>query len=344
MHNAHARHLDNRTCGGDHRRMSAPAPLWLSDADVVDLIEPMALIAALRRGFAAVEAGEIREPPAATMQKLDGGSSYLTVFPTHDRRSGLASVKMLAGRPANALDGRPEIDAVVALAEAGTGRIAALVAARSLTALRTAAVTAIALDALMAERPAEIGLAGTGAQAQAHARVLAAAGLASSFVAASPRRGLERAAALAAEIAQTTGLPARAAPVEAIAVECEILCTMTLARRPLPLGALGGDRILACIGPFLPEEHEIDPALLARADLVVSDHPERLQRQWAESELIDPGRIALRGLSSLLQVGDAAPSRGLRIFLSDGRGFEDNIAATLALDAARRAGRGLQLP
>jgi hypothetical protein len=33
-----------------------------------------------------------------------------------------------------------------------------------------------------------------------------------------------------------------------------------------------------------------------------------------------------------------------RIVLSDGRGFEDNVAAALILEAARRSGRGLALP
>jgi alanine dehydrogenase len=326
---------------------TAHAPLWISEADVEALVDPVALIAALRAGFLAADCGAMLEPPSATMRGLDGGSAYLSVFPAHDRASGLASVKVLSGRPANAADGRPEIDAVVVAADARTGAIAALICARALTAWRTAAVTALALERL-AGGPGEargmtIGLVGTGLQALTHGRVLAAAGLAERLIVASPRRGRAAAEAFAARMTAMTGVPAEAADVGGIAAACDALATMTLATTPLALGRIPDDMILACIGPFLPGEHELDPALLARAALVVSDHPERLRRQWAGSPLAAMETAPLLSMAAALRQPPAA-ARGLRIFLSDGRGFEDNVAAALVLDGARRTGRGLALP
>lgn len=321
---------------------TADAPLWLSEADVEALIDPKGLLTALREGFAGLASGRIREPASLTMPSLDGGGSYLSLLPAFDAVHGLASAKLLAGRPENARDGVPEIDAVVALAEAHSARITALIAARALTAWRTAAVTALALAAL-APPGRVVGLAGTGEQARTHARMLAATGMAQAIVCAAPRRGLARAEAFAADLSPHVPVPVRASPLGTLAGACDVLVTLSLAEAPLALGPLPDSLVLACVGPFLPRAHEIEPRLAASASLVVSDHPERLRRQWADH----PAAFAptmLVGLTELLAGAAEAPAAGLRLFFSDGRGFEDNIAGRLVYEAALRQGRGLRLP
>ena len=167
-------------------------PLWISEAEVEALVDPLALIAAVEDGFLAADSGGIREPGSTRMNGLDGDSAYLTLYPAH-REKGYATAKILAGRPANAHENQPEIDAIVALVDPPTGRIAALMSARALTALRTAAATTAVLRRLMKGRPARIALIGTGGQARAHGRMLAAAGLASAFLVASPRGNARKA-------------------------------------------------------------------------------------------------------------------------------------------------------
>jgi ornithine cyclodeaminase/alanine dehydrogenase-like protein (mu-crystallin family) len=320
-------------------------PVWLSDDDIDDLIDPVALVEALAAGFAAIGRATMLEQASVTMPALDGASAYLSLFPANDRESGLASVKVLVGRPENAAEGRPEIDAIVALAEAGTGSFRAILSAAGLTALRTAAVTALAIRAMIGAGAHRIGLVGTGQQAKAHARILAANGLASGFLVASPAKGAERAVAFAQEIKALTGLPADPLALGTIARSSDVLITMTLAERPLPLGPLPDGLLLACIGPFLPHSHEIDPRWLTRAALVVSDWPERLMRQWQDSPLLDTGQLSLLALGDLLEEKRPAEKRGgFSIFLSDGRAFEDNVIATLLLRAATQTGRGLPLP
>ncbi len=320
-------------------------PVWLSDDDIDALIDPLALVEALARGFAAIGRATMLEQASVTMPALDGASAYLSLFPANDRESGLASVKVLVGRPENATEGRPEIDAIVALAEAGTGAFRAILSAAGLTALRTAGVTALAIRAMIGAGPHRIGLVGTGQQAKAHARILAANGLASGFLVASPHRGAARAAQFAREITELTCLPADPLPLGTIARSSDALITMTLAERPLPLGSSPDGLMLACIGPFLPHSHEIDPRWLTRAALVVSDWPERLMRQWQDSPLLDTGQLSLLALGDLLEEKRPTEKRGgFSIFLSDGRAFEDNVIATLLLRAAMQGGRGLPLP
>jgi len=321
-----------------------PPLLWISEADVEALVKPLRLIAAIEAGFRSLALGAVQEPDSLRMDGLDGDDAYLSLFPAHDRQSRWSSVKVLSGRSANARSGRPEIDAVVALVEPAEGRIAALISARSLTAYRTAAVTAASLKRLVGIAPLAVALVGTGAQARAHAKMIAAALPVTRFVVASPRRGGGRAALFAEEVRLLTGCEAEVRSVADAGRGCDAVILMSLASTPLPLPIPEGDCVLVSVGPFYPHAHEFDPRWLMRAVQVVSDHPERLRRQWAGSPLLDLKPLPLLAISDLLANAPAEPKAGLRIVLSDGRGFEDNVAAAMMLEAARDSGRGLALP
>jgi ornithine cyclodeaminase/alanine dehydrogenase-like protein (mu-crystallin family) len=318
-------------------------PLWISEQDVEGLVDPGALVAAIEAGFLAAESGAMREPGSTRLDGLDGGDSYLTLYPAHCA-GGFATAKILAGRPTNAHENRPEIDAILALVDPPTGRIAALLSARALTALRTAAATAAVLRRLLRRAPARIGLIGTGGQARAHARILAAMGLASGFMVASPRGDAAKAEAAAEAIGSLSGLPAAAAGVAELAASCDVIVCLSLAARPLPLGAARAEAVIAGIGPFYPHAHEIDPALVAGAAFVVSDDPVRLRRQWSGSDLLDAGALALVPAADLLADRVRPPPDGRRMFLSDGRAFQDNVAATLVYRAAVARGFAHPLP
>ncbi len=316
-------------------------PLWIAEAEVEALVDPLALIEAVEQGFLAAETGAIREPGSTRMDGLDGGDSYLTLYPAH-ADGGFATAKILAGRPANAREGRPEIDALVTLVDPETGRIAAILSGRALTALRTAAATAAVLRRLMRRAPARVALVGTGGQARAHGRMLAAAGLASDILVASPRGDADGRRPPPRPSARWPG--SRHAP-------SRLRRHMRAGRRSSacrwPNGpcrsALQSEVVLASIGPFYPHAHEIDPALVASAACIVSDHPARLRRQWAGSPLLDLEALPLVAASDLLAHRAKPPPEGRRVFLSDGRAFEDNVAATLIYRSALARGVGRHL-
>ncbi len=233
-------------------------PLWITEAEVEALVDPLALIAAVEQGFLAAEAGAIREPGSTRMDGLDGGDSYLTLYPAH-AEGGFATAKILAGRPANAREGRPEIDALVTLVDPATGCIAAIFSGRALTALRTAAATAAVLRRLMRRTPARIALIGTGGQARAHGRMLAAAGLASDILVASPRGDAERAEAAAAAIRAVAGIAARAAPLSAAVAGGEAIICLSLAERPCRSGTSNRRLFWRASGPSIPTRMRSTP-------------------------------------------------------------------------------------
>lgn len=323
--------------------------IFLSDQDVDELLDPVDLVAALARGFSRLSDGRMTEPLSTRMNGLGQGSGYLTLFPAHDAGTGLASAKVLFGDPARKHAGMPEIDAIVAVADTMAGQLVALVEARSLTALRTAATSALAVTGLnqlnRRTRPSEVGLIGTGRQARAHARVFAAMGLASGFVVASAAGDPARAEALARDVATTTGLPARSVPEpDTVMANASVIVTASLSDTALIMSPLHPDQTLVCVGPFLPHSHEISPMLLNGAGLVVSDHPARLRQQWHGHPVIDGlGPERLMALADLLAGAAPANAEGPCLFLSDGRGLEDNVAAGLVLAAASRQNRGQRL-
>lgn len=316
--------------------------IWLSEAEVEELLDPAALVAGIEEAFRNLSTGAVTEPAATRIDGLGEGTSYLTVFPSYRAAGAIAAAKVLAGRRDNPAHGRPEIDAVVVVADAGAARIRAVIAARAMTALRTAATTAVAIRHLRPGASAmAVGLVGTGAQGRAHARILAATGLAERFLVAAPASGLDRAEAFAAEVRALTGRAAAVATVARIAAESEAIITATLAQAPLLGAGIRRDVVIASVGPFYPGETEIAPELPRSATAVVSDHPARLQRQWAGVPGMIPDSVI--ALGDLVSGQAHAPERGLALFLSDGRAFEDNVAAGLVLAAAERRGRGLAL-
>lgn len=318
--------------------------IWLSDSDVSRLLDPARLIEAVERGLLDHAAGLVRDIDAVRMDGLGSGEAYLSVFPAHDATSQLASAKVLFGDPSQARQGRAEIDAVVVVADAMRGGLIAVIEARQMTALRTAAMSALAIRRFMqGASPRIVGVVGTGVQAIAHARLLGAAGLASRFVVASARGDISRAERAAAAMTVATGIAASAGPLAVLLDRADIIITASLSNEPLFDTVPDHCSVLAAVGPFLPHSHEIPPALLGTAGCIVSDHPERLSRQWSSLGERHFKHSRVVSLADLVAGSVALQPTGRRIYLSDGRGFADNVAAGLVLAAAAEQGIGQRL-
>ncbi len=145
---------------------------------------------------------------------------------------------------------------------------------------------------------ATIALAGTGLQARTHARVLIETGIAERVIIASASRGMEAAEAFVAGLPPAMSARCAAAPLAGLAGRADALVTLSLAATPLPIGPLPDNGILVGVGPFYPEAHELDPALVASAETVISDHPERLRRQWAGHAVASRALIGIDDLAA----------------------------------------------
>src|SRR5689334_8237448 len=119
------------------------------------------------------------------------------------RGEGLALLKWITSFPGNPVRGLPTVTGVICLSDAETGQPLMLLDARSVTALRTGAVAAVATRALALGRGAgAVGIVGCGLHGAWTARCLVAAGYGPG-VCSDPAQAA--ATALAAELGWTVG-------------------------------------------------------------------------------------------------------------------------------------------
>ena len=138
---------------------------------VLAAISPADAIDVVRDGFVQHAHGDWAMPPKV----------YLDVPPHGDframpaRGAGLAILKWVTSFPGNPARGLPVVMGMIAVSSAEDGRPLALVDVRSVTALRTGAVAAIAAQELAREDAATVGIVGCGLHGAWAARCLAAA-------------------------------------------------------------------------------------------------------------------------------------------------------------------------
>ncbi len=179
--------------------------------------------------LSAVTPAEAIERVGAALERFHAGDwtmpakVYLLSPPFGDFRAmpalgdGLALLKWICSFPGNLGRGLLSVYGVVCLSDATTGEPLMLLDARSVTALRTGAVAAVATRALAAPGARSVGIIGCGVYGAWTARCLVAAGYGAG-VCSDPRP--EAARALADELGWATG-----SRLDALA--CDVACCIT---------------------------------------------------------------------------------------------------------------------
>jgi len=297
--------------------------LVLDDAAVRRLLRPGALLEAMRRALADFSAGRAVQP-LRTVMELPQPGSLLFVKPA--LAGGALITKLITQMPANAERGLPTMLATIALLDASTGRMLAVIDATWLTELRTAAVSAVGADLLTSTGAKVVALLGSGALARSHAAALRAVRPVSEL------RIWSRDPVNVARCAQDTGGVACASAEDAVR-GADIVCTVTNASEPVLRGAwLKPGAFVAAVGAPRPGWRELDDA--AMANVVVAD-----SREAAEKE---SGDVILSGAKVYAELGELLlgrrplpPAEATVVFKALGQAVEDAVAARLVYDAAR---------
>ncbi len=170
---------------------------------------------------------------------------------------------------------------VIILFDRASGAPVCVIDASEVTAIRTAAASAAATDALARPEASRVAIMGTGEQAWHHvAAIRHVRSLAEVRI---WGRAPEKAKGLADWITRDFGLPARVAASVAQAAEgADIICTLTGAAEPFLRNAQVADGThINAVGSSRAGPSEIDEALVARARFV-PDHREGVLAQGAE--------------------------------------------------------------
>ncbi|MFF8409382.1 ornithine cyclodeaminase family protein [Streptomyces omiyaensis] len=311
--------------------MTADALPYLDAAAVTRLLAPAAAVEALAEVLR--EGLDPETCPARSAVPVPAGE--LLLMPAAS--GSWAGVKIAGVAPGNAALGLPRITGSYLLLDGATLRPRALLDGAALTALRTPAVSALAIRHLTArERPLDVVLFGSGPQAYGHVDALLAVRKLASVTVVGRDRG--RAEGLAA-YARGTGVPeARTGTAEAVAGADLVVCCTT-ARRPLFDGRLvGPGAVVVAVGSHEPDARETDTALVRRSEVWVEARTAALREAGdlliPEAEgAIGPGHRTGTLADLVRGPGLPVPGHAPRLFKSVGMAWQD-LAVAVAVHRA----------
>jgi ornithine cyclodeaminase/alanine dehydrogenase-like protein (mu-crystallin family) len=289
------------------------------------VLDPEALLEAVAEAFVALSSGGFDAPPRQAV-RADAGS----VLTMAGRRAGSpVAVKLVGVFPGNVELGLEPHPAVICLFDATTGRCLALMDGEAITALRTAAGSALSVRALARAEASALAVVGSGVQARAHLRMLP---LVRPF---SDVRLVARDPAAAARLGVAAGSVSGA----------DVVCLTTSSSSPV----LRADEVapgthVTSVG-FAPPGGELDPALAASARLFVETRQAFAPPPAGCAELAGLDAAVATELGEVL-AGRAPGRRGddeITVYKAMGHVAEDAAAAELVYRAALDRGVGLDV-
>lgn len=324
--------------------------LVLTRAEVEELLDLDQLVDALAAAMRDLSEGRTSMPPriAAIVAERE---AFLGAMASYVPALGALAAKLVSVFPGNADGALPTHQAVIVVFDEQTGQPLAVMDGTYITAVRTAAGSALATRLLARAEASILALIGTGVQARAHAHAVARVRAIREMRVAG--RDLAKAAALAADLA-ATGLPARPARSYEEAVRgADLVCATThspepVVRRPW----LSAGAHVNSVG-FNPAGRELDDATVVDAVVVVESRAAALApfpsgandlTEPLRAGLIDAAhvRAELGELVSGTRPGRTDP-RQITLYKSVGVAVQDAAAAGLVLVVARERGVGREV-
>jgi alanine dehydrogenase len=310
--------------------------LILSRSEVERLLDVDALIEALAAAMSDLSAGRASSPPrvAAHIPQRD---AFFAAMPAHVPSAAALTSKLVSVFPHNTT--LPTHQAVIAAFDPETGEPTAFLDGTAITALRTAAGSALATRLLAREDATTLAILGTGVQARAHAQALPRVRAFTEVRIAG--RDLRKATALAAEIGATA--------VGSFAEACDgadVVCATTHADEPIVLREhLSPGAHVTSVG-YNATGREVDDATVMEALVAVESRASALAPVPAGSpDLAKANADEVIEIGELLDGSRAGRTsrEGLTLYKSVGVAVQDAAAAALVLRAALEQGAGLEV-
>jgi thiomorpholine-carboxylate dehydrogenase len=297
--------------------------LHLDDAAVRRLLRLEDLLPAMRRALMDLSAGRVFQP-LRSVSDFPGGAGFLMLKPALTQDA--LATKIITLFHGNAARGLPTMLATLVLMDPATGKTLAVMDATWLTELRTAAVSAVAVDALTTPGPKIVAMIGSGALARSHALALRAVRPVAEI-----RVWSRNPDNVARCVRDVQGIASSSA--EQAVRGADIVVTVTNSSVPVLKGAwLKPGAFIAAVGAPRPNWRELDDA--AMNNVVVAD-----SREAATTE---SGDVILSGASVTAEIGEILagtrpppPPGATVVFKALGQAVEDAVAARIVYDAAQ---------
>jgi ornithine cyclodeaminase len=320
--------------------------LVLSERDVREMLPMRDCIEVTAKALSASSAGDVALP-LRTKMMLPEGAGLLGMMPAwlgEPRCFGIKVVSVMPGNHGSAYDAH---QGAVLLFEPEHGCLVAVMDASSITALRTAAASAVATRALALEGAGDLAILGSGVQARSHLEAMAAVRKLRRVRIHS--RNAERARVLAERESKRIGIEIEVSPTAHAAVEgADIVCTTTSSKTPVLLGAwLSPGTHVNAVGACLPTARELDTEAVLRSRLFTDRRESALHE--AGDFIIAKDEGAVTDEHIVAEVGEVLLGRrpgrtsaaDITLFESLGIGVEDLAVAHHLLRESGRVGRGM---
>jgi ornithine cyclodeaminase/alanine dehydrogenase len=152
--------------------MEVKRVLYLSQADVISVGLQMAeIIELLETAFQEKGNGRVEMPPKPGIHP-GGGDNFIHAMPAYIPAMASAGVKWVSGFPENHLRDLPYISGLLILNDVDTGLPISVMDCSWITAMRTAAATAVAARRLARPESAVLGVLGCGVQGRTNTEAL----------------------------------------------------------------------------------------------------------------------------------------------------------------------------
>jgi 1-piperideine-2-carboxylate/1-pyrroline-2-carboxylate reductase [NAD(P)H] len=247
----------------------------------------------------------------------------LLVMPASDGR--IAITKLVTVHPQNRQGSRPTIQGEVIVMDAANGRRLGIIDGITVTARRTAAVSALAARRLAPDPAGPLLIVGAGTQARAHLEAFREVlSVQQVFITSRTRENAEKLAVFARSLELRVQVLQHSEPV---LKDVTLIVTATNSASPVIGGELRPDAFVAAVGAFTPSMAEL-PADLVRRSRLFADSLEGARAEAGDfiQAGIDWERV--RPLAEAIE--EQRPEEGPVIFKSVGHAMFDLAAARLA--------------
>lgn len=309
--------------------------LIVSESEVESLLTMAECIEVMERVLASLARGEMHQPLRNAIRP-EGALGILGLMPSYSQSPplfGLKEVCVFPGNPARGLD--THLGAVL-LHSGETGELLAVMNASAITAIRTAAVSAVATKLLAREEAKNLAIIGAGVQARSHLEAIPLV------------RKIDRVRVYSRTRSHAEQLDAEVADsVEEAVRDADIIVTTTSSKEPvLRREWIRPGTHINAVGSSIASAREIDSATMAASTLFVDRRESTVNESGDYLFALREGAIGekhIRAEIGDLLIGKAAGRTSpteVTLFKSLGLGVEDLASAAFILEKAKRDGGG----
>lgn len=324
---------------GDKPMASPDTVIIVPEAEIAGLITAEIAFDAVEATFAAMSRRSAYNFPV--IREAIGHAEALYGFKSgFDRESLALGLKSGGYWPGNEAKGLTNHQSTVILFDADSGRVKALVGGNLLTALRTAAASAVSIKYLAPKDAKVLGMIGAGHQSAFQMR------------AAAQQRSFERVIgwnyhpemlSRLADTAAELGLPFESVSLNELGQTADVIISITSSFEPILLDrqVTGGTHI-ACMGTDTKGKQEVEAGILERATVFTDEVAQSISIGEAQ-HAVASGKLAESRISEIGSVinGDHAGRQSdseLTVFDGTGVGLQDLAVAHVAVDIAKQKG------